>query len=122
MIDRRAAVARDELIESDRINVAGVDPALRLGLACRSGCLDPAAEPYRVPDIAARRLPHVAQTQPAAGDFALPAVGADDLRKDAVVVADAISHRRILQCGQRIQEARGEPSQAAVAETGVDLL
>ncbi len=84
--------------------------------------LDPAAEPHRVAHVAARRFPHIAQTQPAAGDFALPAVRADDLRENAVVVADAVADRRILQRGQRIQETGRQPSQAAIAETGIDLL
>src|SRR6185436_5847941 len=44
------------------------------------------------------------------------------LVKDAELVADAVGERRYLERRERIDEARGEPAETAVAETGLGLL
>ena len=46
----------------------------------------------------------------------------DRLREHAVFVADAVAEGRQAQRGHRIQEARGQPAQAAVAQRGVGLV
>ena len=51
----------------------------------------------------------------------LPAVD-DGLREHAVLVADAVAERRQAERGHRIQKARRQPAQAAVAQGGVGLL
>jgi hypothetical protein len=60
-------------------------------------------------------------TQPAARNLSLASVLVDRLREDAVVVADAVGDRRELQRRERIEVARGEPAETAVAKPRVDL-
>ena len=43
----------------------------------------------------------------------------DFLPKDAVFVTQSIPHRGNRQAGQRIHEARRQPSQAAIAQAGI---
>src|SRR6204780_1083332 len=81
-----------------------------------------AAETHRVAHVAARRLPYVAQPQPAARDLALPAVACDHLREDAVVVTDPVADCRVLKRGERVEKARREPAEASVAEPRIDFL
>ena len=135
MVHGGAAVARNQLIESDRVNVDGIHPAMRgiLGaalarpvLACLGRTVlvrhDPSAESHGEAHASGGRLPDIAQTQPAAGDFPLPAVGADDLREDSIVITNAVAHSRVMQCGQGIQEARRQTAQTAVTQARIDLL
>ena len=68
-----------------------------------------------------RDLPRVAVAQPLVGALDLPAVD-DLLLEDAELVADAVAERRDLERRQRIDEARGEPAEAAVAESRLVLL
>ena len=91
MIDGRPAVAGSQLIEADGVNVIRIHPSVRFAAP---------AEAHLVAHVAARRLPHIAQAQPAAGQLPLAAVRADDLREDSVIVADAIADGRIVQRGQ----------------------
>src|SRR5580698_750970 len=96
MIDRRAAIARDQLIEGNRVNLVRIKPAMRL---LRRACINgnaATAEPYRIAQFAARGFPWIPQHQPAAGRFTLRATLIDQLRKNAVVVADAVADRRVL--------------------------
>ena len=72
--------------------------------------------------VAAPGLPDVLELEPARGDFALCAVRRDHLREDSVIVADAVAHGGVLQGGKRIEKTGREPSEAAVAESGIDLL
>ena len=90
---------------------------------CRSPGAESAAPSLRPPNrtvwrIAARRLPNVAQAQPAAGDFVLSPVAADDLREDAIVIADPVPDRGVMQCRQRIRKQAAKRPQAAVSQTG----
>ena len=80
------------------------------------------AEANQVAGIAALDLPGNPVTEPAACRFALPAILVDRLGEDAVVVADAVADGRVLQRGERVEEARRESPEAAVAEARVDLL
>ncbi len=66
-------------------------------------------------------LPRVGSTQPVVGVLDLPAVG-DLLAEHAVLVAQAVADRGDLQRRQRVDEAGGQPAQAAVAQAGVGLL
>ena len=121
VIHGRPAVAGDQLVEADGPDVLRVHPAIaRAALRVLRGDAA-AAETHHVARIVARDLPRAALAQPAARDFALPAVLVDGLREDAEVVADAVAHRRVLQRRERIHEARGQPAEAAVAEARVDL-
>src|SRR5450631_1587376 len=122
VIDGGAAVTRNQPIEADGVNILGADPAMRFSHLRARRRLAAAAEVHDVAHVAARGLPDIAQSQPAARDFPLAAVTAHDLGKNAVVVANAVADGRVLERGQRIQEARGQAPQSAVAKTRVDLL
>ncbi len=62
-------------------------------------------------------LPRFSQSS---GAFDLAATG-DLLREHAVLVAHAVAERRQAERGEGVEEARGEPAEAAVAERGVGL-
>ena len=62
-----------------------------------------------------RHFPGVAETQPLVRLLDLPAVD-DFLLEDAELVADAVADRWNLQRGERIEETRGETTEAAVAQ------
>jgi hypothetical protein len=66
-------------------------------------------------------LPRILMVQPVVRIFALPAV-LDRLPEHAVLVAQAIARRRQLHRSHRIEEAGGEPSEAAVAQAGIGFL
>jgi hypothetical protein len=120
-IDGRTAVAGSQLIEADRVDVVGADPAVLRALGVLER-LDAAAELDRVARIAGRQLPHVPEAQPAARHLALAALLADHLREDSVIVADAVADGRELQRGQGIQETRRKAPETPVAEARVILL
>src|SRR5580698_1588147 len=122
MVDGGTAIARDQLIEADGMDVLGPHPSMRIRDLGRPGGLAAAAETHDVARVAARRLPYVPELQPAARDLALRAVGPDHLGEYSVVVADPVADRRVAQRRHRIQEARGEAAQAAVAEARIGLL
>src|SRR5262249_31665545 len=63
-------------------------------------------------------FPGIAESQPFVGLFDLPAVD-DLLMEDAELIADAVADRWDLECRERIEEARGESTEAAVAEAGL---
>ena len=66
-------------------------------------------------------LPDVAAGQPVVGHLHLEAVH-QLLAEQAELIADGAAHGGQLQRGQGIQEAGGQPAQAAVAEAGLRLL
>ena len=68
----------------------------------------------------AAELPRVAVERPVVGPLDLRAV-AEGLLEDAEVVADAVADRGDVQRGHRVQQAGGEPAQAAVAEARLDV-
>jgi hypothetical protein len=74
-----------------------------------------AAEADRTGPLGPRDLPGIAGRQPLVGPLDLPAVH-DLLIEDPELVADAVADRRHLERRQRIEEARGEAAEAAVAE------
>jgi len=94
MIDGGTAIARRQLVESDGVDIGRVDPAMQIAGSRVLGGLDSAAESHGEAHIAAGGFPHIAQAQPAARHLALSAVGADDLRENAVVIANAVADGR----------------------------
>ena len=66
-------------------------------------------------------LPRVGPPQPVVRLLALPAI-LDRLPEDAVLVAQPVAHGRELHRGHRVEEARREAAEPAVAEAGVRLL
>lgn len=96
-----------------------VDPAL----AARLGGLDASEEVDGYHVLGTRDLPRVAEAQPVVRLLELPAV-LDALLEDAVVVAQAVAVRREADRGHRVEEARRQTPETAVAQTRVllDLL
>ena len=79
---------------------------------------DPAAEVDVVADFRTRELPGIAKRKPLLRVLVLPAV-ADDLAKQAVIVADAVAVRGNAERRHAFHETGGEPAEAAVAERSV---
>ena len=122
MIHRRAAIARDEQVIRDSPHVLRLDPLVAHAALLVARRLAAAAEAHAIAHAAVAAVPKVVHAEPGARDFALRAVLADDLREDAVVVADAVAGRRITERRERIEKARGEPAETAVAEPGIFFL
>src|SRR5262249_18406124 len=73
------------------------------------------------PVVRAGDLPGVGATEPVVWVLALPTV-LDRLPEHPVLVAQAVAHGRELHRRHRVEEARRESPEAAVAEPGVGLL
>ncbi len=119
VVDGRAAVAGDQLVEADGPDIVRLDPAVARAALRILRADAAAAEADDVTRVVARDFPRAALAHPGARDLALPAVLVDDLREDAVVVADAIADGRILQRRERIEKAGREAAKAAVAESRI---
>ena len=65
-------------------------------------------------------LPDIAPLQPVVGQLHLEAVG-NMLAEQAQLIADGAAHRRQLERGERIEEARGQAAQTAVAQARLRL-
>ncbi len=63
-------------------------------------------------------FPGIGTAEPVVGAFDLPAT-ADFLTEYSVLIAQAVTDGGDFERGQGIHEARGQPSEAAVAEAGV---
>lgn len=79
-----------------------------------------AAEPDLDRHLGVRKLPGVATPEPVVGLLDLPA-GLECLAENAELVADAVADAGDAQCGERIEVAGGQPSEAAVAEAGLSF-
>ena len=82
--------------------------------------IDVAKETNGLGGLGTNHLPWIAVAEPVVWLFALEAI-LDELAEDAVVVANAVSRSRYLEGGKGVEEAGGQPPQAAVAEAGVRL-
>src|SRR6204780_5886182 len=81
---------------------------------------DPTAEPNRVIVFGTDELPRIAVDEPVLRRFLLPSA-ANNLPKQAVVVADAVAVRGDRQRRHAIHETRSEAAEAAIAERRVRL-
>ena len=81
---------------------------------------DAAAEMHLNFILFARHKPNIAQLQPVVGELHLPAVH-DFLLKNTELIANGKTRAGIVERSQRVHIAGGQPSQAAVAETGIRL-
>ena len=140
---RPVVVADVKILEGERFdrlgfpqaqNVASVDPVTQdgrvVGHALHLAPLYPAnrVTPLRVGvslavaaeldverDLRPHELPGVSALKPLVGDLYLPTV-LDRLIEDAELISDTVTNGRHLEGRQRIEEAGGEPSEAAVPE------
>ena len=71
--------------------------------------------------LGVRELPRTAECEPGVGLLDLTPID-EGLAEDPVLVANAVADTGDAHGGQGIDEAGGEPTQAAVAEAGFDLL
>ena len=91
--------------------------SLALGVALLA---DMAIEADRVDRIGALELPGIAEGEPVLRPLDLPAV-VEPLLEQAVLVADAVTVGSDAQCRHAVEQAGGEPAQAAIAQGSVGL-
>mmetsp|Transcript_12733 Transcript_12733/g.53542 ORF Transcript_12733/g.53542 Transcript_12733/m.53542 type:complete len:680 (+) Transcript_12733:784-2823(+) len=114
------AEAWDRVVVRHRLDLLGRHPAEALA-AVVVVHLHVAVEAHGVAHAHALDLPGVPEGEPVVGALVLEAVG-DELLEHAVLVADAVAPRGQVERRHRIEEARGQAAQAAVAQRGVVLL
>ncbi len=120
-VDEAVAVADDREIVRDSLDcriafLLEHRPAVLAGIR-----RDVAAEVDLLLVLGPAQLERVAVREPVVRHFDLVAV-LDLLLEHAVVVADAAAVRRVVQGRERVEEAGGKPSEAAVAERRIRLL
>ena len=71
--------------------------------------------------VRAGDLPRVGAAKPVVGLFVLPAV-LDGLPEHSVLVPEPVAHRRQLHRGHRVEKARGQTPEPAIAQPRVGLL
>ncbi len=116
------AIACDEDVVGNAVDLAPTGPfrSVFAGLF-GPGPLDAAAETDGHPPVVALDLPREAVLEPGVGLFHLPALF-EALAEHPVVVAQTVAVGRVIEGGERIEEAGREAAEAAVAEPGVRLL
>jgi hypothetical protein len=120
VVHRAGVVAGDRVVVGHGHDVVGLDPLVAF-LAVLVGELDHAAvELDLVEHLGPREFPGVAVAQPVVRVLDLLAV-LDALVEHAVFVADAVAVAGDAHGRHRIEEAGGEPAEAAVAERRVGL-
>ena len=116
-VDRPAAVADDRpVVRRADEGRRDVPDHLEPPLLQLEGAVQP--DVHGLPRAA--DLPGVGTAEPVVGVLDLPAVG-DLLAEDPVLVPQAVADRGELERRHRVEEAGGEPAQAAVAQAGVGL-
>ena len=116
-VDRPAAVADDRAVVGHAEQVRGMaGNGAQHAILQLKRAADRHLDRFPRPD----HFPGIGLRQPVVRVFDLEAV-LDRLAEDAVLVAQAVAHRRDLQRGQRLDEAGRQPAQAAVAQAGVRL-
>ena len=119
-VDAAVQVARHHVVVGHRLHVPARHPARALGALVVVG-LGVAAERDAPRRLGVRELPGRSEGEPRVGLLDLLAVY-ERLAEDAVLVADAVADVRDAEGRKRVDEARREAPEAAVAEAGLDLL
>jgi hypothetical protein len=120
-VDAAVAVPGDHVVVRDALDVPRRVPARALPALLVGVLLGAPAEPDGHRLLRVGELPRRAERQPVVRLLHLPAVD-EGLPEDAVLVPDAVPDRRDVHRRERVDEARGQPAEAAVAEAGLDLL
>ncbi len=118
-VDVPGAVPGYEVVVGDGLDRPAGRPAAGLGGSVLA--LDRAAEADRDRHLGVGQLPRRAERQPVVRLLDLAAVD-ERLPEDPVLVPDAVAHGGDVEGRERVDEARREPAEAAVAEPGLDLL
>ena len=119
-VDAAVVVAGDHVVVGHGLDVPARDPAVA-GHAVVVVVLGVAAERDHLGGFGVRELPRRAEREPRVGLLDLLAA-LEGLAEDAVFIADAVADARDAHGRERIDEARREPAEAAVAEPRLDLL
>ncbi len=120
-VRRVGAITEDERVVRHAVDDLVGHPAHAQPIVLVDVLLGGAAELDLDRPLRARQLPGIAESQPLVGLLDLPAVD-DFLVEDPEFVADAVAHARHFERRQRIDEAGGEPAEAAVPEARLLLL
>ena len=120
-VDDAVAEAGDHVVVGHAAHLPGGDPAGALGAVGVGIRLGMPAEADLDGALGVRELPRAAQAQPAVRLLDLAALD-EGLPEDAVLVADAVADAGLVHRRERVDEAGGEPPEAAVAQAGLDLL
>ena len=110
------AVTLDRGVVGDALDAPAGHPPDAVAAGVVGVVLGVAAPLDEVVHVGFGDLPRVSVGQPVVGLLDLPAV-VDLLVEDAELVADAVADGRPLEGGQRVEVARGEPAEAAVAQS-----
>ena len=119
-VDRLGAVARDQHVAGltpHRLPRHPARPQPSLVVVHRLGA---AVEPDDLEVIGSGELPRVAVKRPVIRKLNLLAI-LEGLLEDPELIPDAIAHRRHVQRGQRVQQARGQPAQPPVPQPGLNV-
>ena len=120
-VRRVVAVTEDRRVVGNADHGLLRDPARAVAAAVVGVVLGAAAELHFHRPFGTGDVPGGAVAQPLVGSFHLAAVD-DVLIEDAELVADAVAQGGDLERGHRVEEAGGEPPQAAVAQARFLLL
>ena len=120
--DGVGAVARYQDVVRNAIRLTPARPRRPvLAALLRLNPFNTSAKPNRDRAVIPNDLPRVSFLEPGVGVFDLPAVF-EVLAEHPVVVTQAVTVGGVVEGRQRIEEARCQPAETAVAETGVRLL
>ena len=119
-VDRIVAVARDRHVARHGPELLRVDPLAARAPVGERPPGDVAVHLDRVRRLRTVDLPRRPEAQPVVGLLRLLAL-VDRLAEHPELVAQAVAHRGDLERRQRVEEARREAPQAAVAQPGVGL-
>ena len=114
-------VARDHVVVRDGLDLPARHPAGPLDAVGVGVLLGVTAEGDDLRGLGVRELPRRPEGEPGVGLLDLAAVD-EGLPEDAVLVADAVADAGHAHGGQRVDEAGGQSTQTAVAQTRLDLL
>ena len=119
-VDPAAAPADGGRVVGDRLDRLGRVPDMPHRRLRHRHRLDRAAEADRIAHLRPVEFPRIAQRQPVLGIFVLPAV-LHHLAEQPVLIADAVAVGGDVQRRHAFHEARGQPTEAAIAERRVGL-
>ena len=114
-IVRRFAIAHDRRVVGKGAHLFAIFQEVDIVIVFIFGRDRFAAEADQLREGVAPRFPGVVVEEPAIGPLHLDSVP-NFLLENAILIAEAVAARRVVESGERIEEARREAAQAAVAE------
>ena len=119
-VDCLGAVARDQHVAGLAAHHLARHPAGPQPSLVVVHSLGVAVEPDDLEVIGGGELPRVAVEGPVVGKLDLLAI-LEGLLEDPELIPDAVAHRRHVQGGQGVEQAGGQPAQAAVPQSGLNV-